>query len=788
MPITAVFWPDNSATDIHLVPGYIGPRLDQLLWIEDTAGNRRADNPPAGVTVTFAGNFPVNSQTAGITVNRTTGEVEVSTALPPAPRLLDFLVIATVTEPGNPHSPFTAYRRYHIHEGITRIWLTPGELTVRQRARAMRPALLAEFTDGRYGSLNSWCPWEAPGTDRTYVRRSGETGPAIAWSSGNAASFGIDAQTGILNVSVSTGSATITADLARTPPLLGHSATGTVRAAPPWSTSTTLSHLGGPGFGAMADNPNILILADGFQASERGAAERLARQIVHRLGTRQRTRPFDLLRNRLNYFFAWTESPEGGTSPLHLVRRRNATAQVSDAEDVQVGVDPANVGTEFTIATPVTPATNDEFLLNERDTAFHVVMGERPAAMESAATHVCWLNPLRFNEEDLDDFLRALTDRGGTAVGDVWARGGKDEAHVVILTRTRAHGGANSPRENSGNYIVMTLGGELVHRMRDHPSSLGKALVPDRIPGVVGVEIWTLAAHELAHSFTIADEYGEGGTLPAVNAALLADFANAQPRDELLTGGVLDADRIKWRWPRLTRAGILETDIQDLGGGRYRVRLEGSQATAFPVGDVVRLRGRNLLSGPGPSDRLIVTAQADPELELELLGGSLTVASYRAGSLLITPKRATDPDAGNRVFGDDLELVHAGTRARINATRNPLNAAATDPPNRPCAGWLPTPTASTNWPDTNGDGRPDPPRPPRYSSWVVGLYENGDGFDCDVYRPTGVCLMRSQHYRDARGQDRAYQFCPVCRYAMVDLIDPTRHGAIDADYDPRYPT
>src|SRR5690606_28830145 len=189
MPITAVFWPDNSATDIHLVPGYIGPRLDQLLWIEDTAGNRRADNPPAGVTVTFAGNFPVNSQTAGITVNPTTGEVEASTALPPAPRLLDFLVIATVTEPGNPDSPFTAYRRYHIHEGITRIWLTPGELTVRQRARAMRPALLAEFTDGRYGSLNSWCPWEAPGTDRTYVRRSGETGPAIAWSSGNAASF-----------------------------------------------------------------------------------------------------------------------------------------------------------------------------------------------------------------------------------------------------------------------------------------------------------------------------------------------------------------------------------------------------------------------------------------------------------------------------------------------------------------------------------------------------------------------------------------------------------------------
>ena len=32
-----------------------------------------------------------------------------------------------------------------------------------------------------------------------------------------------------------------------------------------------------------------------------------------------------------------------------------------------------------------------------------------------------------------------------------------------------------------------------------------------------------------------------------------------------------------------------------------------------------------------------------------------------------------------------------------------------------------------------------------------------------------------------------YQFCTVCRYAIVDLIDPSQHGALDADYAPRYP-
>jgi hypothetical protein len=30
-------------------------------------------------------------------------------------------------------------------------------------------------------------------------------------------------------------------------------------------------------------------------------------------------------------------------------------------------------------------------------------------------------------------------------------------------------------------------------------------------------------------------------------------------------------------------------------------------------------------------------------------------------------------------------------------------------------------------------------------------------------------------------------FCPVCRYAMVDRIDPSGHGRIDADYDYEYP-
>ncbi|GAA0898157.1 hypothetical protein GCM10009558_087140 [Virgisporangium aurantiacum] len=129
--------------------------------------------------------------------------------------------------------------------------------------------------------------------------------------------------------------------------------------------------------------------------------------------------------------------------------------------------------------------------------------------------------------------------------------------------------------------------------------------------------------------------------------------------------------------------------------------------------------------------------------------------------------------------------MHATVRGRINTTRNPLNAAAADAanPNRPCVGGQPTPTPATNF------GPPVPvPNPPQYSSWIVGVYENGATFDCDIYRPTGICLMRQTAFNDAAlGTQRAYQFCPVCRYAMVDLVDPSQHRWIDNDFAARYP-
>jgi hypothetical protein len=530
---------------------------------------------------------------------------------------------------------------------------------------------------------------------------------------------------------------------------------------------------------------NILILPDGFRSTERAASERVARDLVQRLRTRRLTRPYDLLRDQMNYFTAWVESREDGVSPLPQVRRFNVAGARADAAEVETAVADAAVPAEWHVAAPPVPATNDRFLLNERDTAFHVVLGERPRATRFYNLRDAYFNALRFDEQDFDDFLNALRNTGGAAVGAVWARGGKDQEKILVLSRSERNGGANNFRGGSGRYICMTLDRAREHQIEDNAGGRGKDLRPDPIPATASLEVWTTAAHELAHSFLLRDEYGGNGVLPASRIPELTGSWNTDARANLLTGANLDADKIKWRWPRLQKAGLLAGLAVALGGNRYRVSLQAGHGGPFVAGDVVRFRLRSLLGAPAPSDRFIVVSRAGDTLEIEALTATPFVpATYPAGSVLICPTRAPDPNAAGRVFGDDLELVHATVRARINATRNPLNAQDGDPLNRACTGAaLPTPTGATNF--AGGVA----PNPPIYSSWIVGLYENGRGFDCDAYRPTGVCIMRTLHYHDLpTGTDRAYQFCPVCRYGIVDLLDPTQHRFIDADYAPRYPT
>ena len=364
-------------------------------------------------------------------------------------------------------------------------------------------------------------------------------------------------------------------------------------------------------------------------------------------------------------------------------------------------------------------------------------------------------------------------DRGPTA--------GKDASLLVVLTRSLHYGGANNPRPSSGNVICFSLGDNATHTTSPATTGPGHELVTDAIPTTPVLTVELRVVHELGHSFALGDEYGTPpgqplrGVIPASERANANASPNLQTKDTLLTSGVLDPKKTKWAlWPRIVHAGVLTAAPAAAKGG-FKLTLAAGQASAFTQGDVVRLRTRPLSSST-QSDQLVVTSV--PSSHAELLVRPLVAlnpTAFPAGSILLAPKR----DAS----GSELMLVHAGVMAHMVATGNPLNAAPPPvAPDRPCPG--PEPAYPFSTPSLNyGPG--GAPNPPAQSAWITGLWERGHLYDCEVYHPTGACLMNVFTFDP--GQTQSFQFCWVCRYALVDAIDPTKHGAVDRAIAYRYP-
>jgi hypothetical protein len=63
---------------------------------------------------------------------------------------------------------------------------------------------------------------------------------------------------------------------------------------------------------------------------------------------------------------------------------------------------------------------------------------------------------------------------------------------------------------------------------------------------------------------------------------------------------------------------------------------------------------------------------------------------------------------------------------------------------------------------------------------IVGLFTGGRTYHCGVYHPTGSCIMRNSN-------SNGKEFCAVCRYLLVDIIDPSKHFSLDLDYEEYYP-
>lgn len=832
---------EPAGRDLHVLPGHATrPFLPDLRV-------RIAKLPPAfdddlvdvptyvagsGATFTFVPLFnalKVNDDWVGfgangLTVNAKTGVVTLP-ATPPSPLKRNFLVEAVLTLPGG--TILREVVRIHVHLGVVRAWLTPPEISVRKSGTikadvGARFSVRAEFDDGVVGdlTLNHGVFWTAAKPGR--VTAEGFLRPDATDPDND----GID----------------ITATL---PAALGAKVTdpAKLRVLPAWTsdpalpTVTSMTGGGSPLANAPERTPNVLIVSCGFEKPHEPAFVTITDLILEQLRTDPINRPFNLLATSINFWRVFLPAPMVGVSwreeiyvtgpagvnrdahPMPAPARPpdtgawNSVAHLlyvaglpmpDDADRPAAAVRPAlasMVSTDHTLrindAAIVPDTLIDDWvklanrsMVDEIDGFPAVQLGVPPAASTAGSTMHA-LHADRGGLPAMQDFLRALSaDDGTTAppaakIGEIWAEHKPASwrfDNTLLVTLLSSYPGGRPL--NSHPFIALGLDRQRpdVFAVAKAPGRNAYTLVP-KVPVRAARHQTRLFAHELAHSLGIGDEYREfPGKDPEVDARDLNFYANLQYESAVRTGpgGALQSASIKWNWHRIRDAAVVEGAITaGPAAGQFTVPVAPPQGLIFNAGDRVLLRyrawHRPLGETPSaPLDRaheatvvsvaaasIVITASASATLALADLNrftpGSLIYAPVVAPPALATPQYQY------------LELVAKNVRDYIDAKNLPLTPV-------PCV-----PDSSTfTWPllplvnlkhGFCGLCHPE----------IVGLYSGGNRYACGVFHPAGECAMGPSR------PDEAKPFCAVCRYALVDVVDPTMHGALDRIYAKVYP-
>ncbi|HEU5060199.1 MAG TPA: M64 family metallopeptidase, partial [Kofleriaceae bacterium] len=302
-------------------------------------------------------------------------------------------------------------------------------------------------------------------------------------------------------------------------------------------------------------------------------------------------------------------------------------------------------------------------------------------------------------------------------------------------------------------------------------------------------------AHELGHSFYgFGDEYESERGAAAVSVEVRDNLTHA---DTVREEGTIESDalptpidpeRIKWAFlHRIEKADtvVRPTEIGASAGpgrsSRIIVTLAPGRAEtwrkALEDDALVYLRRLKELADGRRRQLPILDDDLYEELTIEAIPDDHTVhlfgdepldpQSFPAGSVLYIPKE----DAAS---GMPLTLVHEKVIEHMRTSGLPLTENHFAPGD-----------------DDADDGKNSDPVqksrdvPPRIAAFaspcqehkVLGLYEGGFTFTRQVYRPAGACKMRQHFAKDSQGE-----FCFVCKYLQVNLVDPGRHPELDKLY------
>jgi hypothetical protein len=768
----------------------------------------------------------------GITVNTQTGAVRVVAA---PPRRKNNFIIEAVLRTAEGES-VSEKMRVQVHKSVSTAWLTPARLTVRRlraaaHATKYRFTLRVQFDDDVIGDLtdNHGVTWASVPAGRVTpdgfltLRTDAPADDPV----------GRDIQ--------------VTATL---PAALGGMTTApaTVHVERAWKDEKPppkVTFMDGAGLSKpVADVPNVLFIADGFLAAPAlpsGATfETFTDLFLYKMRTSRTLRPYDLLLGSMNFWRLFLPADTLGVSvreevsvilkddgtfiatglppPLeppktdpwqieHLIYvaglpipgedRLSRTAAGLRTEWTDLLIRPSLPDGRLTIEDPtiVSDALIGQWMdlakrsfIDERDAFPGVAMGEPPAASNNTRS-LMMLHDNRGGELALAGLFDAVTPDitvpplpGGHAFGDLWKRidpappGPRpfrfDSTSLLIVLSSYPGGRPNNSHRAISFGTTIQRGGLPVKHVADARNAY--TLVP-RIPDKLDEEIPYVVGHELGHSFGLGDEYLEFEFKdPQFDNRQLDIFGNLQFETEVLdpVTGKLASERIKWRWPRVRKGAVVDGVIKKVGG-IFEIPVRAGQGSQFAVNDKVLLRARKDRVVLGRLDAAGVLATA-----------AVVVAPIAPDVVRIT---STLPDAAITAFGAGsllFELVPAP--ASVNAqiayaemiaknVRNFIDG----PPHEPIVVSPKCKKDPNTWRVNQVPGI-NTGLCVCCSPGIVGLYQGGHRYTCGVYRPALDCIM-------ARRTSEITTFCHVCRYILVDFIDPVRHAEIDRDYDRVYP-